>query len=76
MVRVTSVGMGDVLNSSPLTDMVLPTVSEPPEKSSSLMLESVMTLIVVIGGIAPVNNADAGVRVMLPLLWSMLLTDR
>ena len=75
MVKVTSVGVRDVLNSRPFTDTVLPTMSESsPEKSSSFMSERVTTLIVVIGGITPVNNGEVGVRVKLPLLWSMLLT--
>src|SRR5215469_11044903 len=75
MVRVTSVGAGDVLNSSPFTDTALLVVSElNPEKSSSFMFERVTTLIELIGGIAPVNNGEVGVRLKLPLLWSRLLT--
>ena len=69
MVRVTSVGTGDVLNSRPFTDTVLPVVSEPsPEKSSWFMFERVTTLIVLIAGIAPVNKAEVGVMLRLPVL--------
>lgn len=75
MVRVTSVGVGDVLNSSPLTDTVLPMAGNlDPEPSSMSVFERVTTLIEVIGGVVPVNNEEVGVRVKLPVLWSMLPT--
>ena len=52
--------MPDVLNSRPLTETVLPLVSEPsPEESMKSILDSVVTLIVVIGGIAPVNRGES-----------------
>ena len=67
MVRVTSVAVGDVLNSSPLTDTVLPIAGTlDPEPSSMSVFERVTTLINVIGGVAPVNNGE----VKLPMLWS------
>ena len=75
MVRVTSVGVGDILNSSPLTDTVLPIAGKlGPEPSSMSVFERVTTLIDVTGGVAPVNNGEVGVRVKLSVLWSMLPT--
>lgn len=71
MVRVMSMGVGDVLNSSPLTDTMLPIAGKfDPEPSSISVFERVTTLIDVIGGVAPLNNGE----VKLPILWSMLPT--
>ena len=73
--RVTSVGAPVVLNSRPLTETVLPTVREPsPEKSMKSIPDRVTTLIVVTGGVAPVNNGDSPVKVSVPLSVLMLPT--
>src|SRR6516164_4253313 len=75
MVRVTSVGVVGVLNSSPFTDTVLPTAScDWFGKSSKFMFESVMTVMVFTGGVAPVNRAERPVNVNVPLLELMLAT--
>src|SRR5215470_486185 len=73
--RVTSVGTPVVLNSSPLTDTWLPTVSEPsPEKSMKSISDRVTTLMVGTGGVAPANSGDSPVKVNVPLSLLMLLT--
>ena len=67
MVLVTSVGVPDVLKRSPFTDTVSPTASDVWfGKSSKFMNRSVWTVIVVTGGVAPVNNGDSFVSVKVP----------
>ena len=64
-----------MLKSSPLTETVLPGVSElRPEKSSKRILDRVTTLIVVIVGDAPVNKEESPVRVKVPVVVLMVPT--
>ena len=61
-----------MLNNRPLTETVAPLLSEPnPEKSIKFIPERVTTLIILIGGVAPVNNGERFVSVNMP--WSLLM---
>src|ERR1700740_1766921 len=72
---VTIVGVPEVLNNSPFTDTVLPTASNVWfGNSSKFMNGSIWTLIVVTGGVAPVNNGDRFVSVKLLVVVSILPT--
>src|SRR5262249_48341590 len=64
MGRVTRVGVPEVLNNKPRTDMWAPALREfIPEKSMKSISERVRTLMVLIGGVAPVNRGDRPVSV-------------
>src|SRR5260370_20847330 len=75
MVLVNSVGVPEVLNRRPFTDMVSPTASEVWLGNSSKFISgSIWTVIVVLGGVAPVNKGESFVSVKVPFAEFMLPT--
>src|SRR5215813_5160051 len=64
MALARRVGVPDVLNRRPFTETLLPVARAlRPETSSNSISETRLTLMVVIGGVAPVKSGERFVRV-------------